>query len=176
MRHSLIITLPIFLLLSALGGQTATTATADSSVGVDMSALIGEPTGAPISGSELDRQTEEVTSIMRCPVCQGLSIADSDTLSALAIKNQVQGFLAAGYSQTQVLTYFEQAYGEFIRLEPKAEGFNLVVWIAPIVAFLIGVVLLARWVRVSAKPASTTAKTSDAKLEEYLEKVREETA
>lgn len=144
-------------------------------VGVDMSALIGQPSGAPISGNELDRQTEEVTSIMRCPVCQGLSIADSSTLSALAIKNQVKGFLADGYSQTQVLTYFEQAYGEFIRLEPKAEGFNLVVWLAPIVAFLIGLALLARWIRSSRRAARANTASTDAELETYLERVRQET-
>ena len=144
--------------------------------GVDMSTLIGQPTGDPISGPELDRQTEEVAGVMRCPVCQGLSIADSSTLSAIAIKNQVRAFLAEGFSQAQILTYFEQSYGEFIRLEPKPQGFNLVVWIAPILVLLIGIALVIRWARVSPKATGVRAGETDAELEAYLERVRQEIA
>ncbi len=144
--------------------------------GVDMSTLIGQPMDDPISGPELDRQTEALTSVMRCPVCQGLSVADSSTLSAIAIKNQVRAFLSKGYSQAQVLDYFEGSYGEFIRLEPKARGFNLVVWIAPVLVFLIGCALVVRWVRSSSRVREVQADAADADLEAYLERVRRETA
>jgi cytochrome c-type biogenesis protein CcmH len=152
------------------GGEAA------DALGVDMSALIGRPDGDPISGTELDRQTEEVASIMRCPVCQGLSVADSSTLSAMAIKGQVKGFLGEGYSQTQVLTYFEQSYGEFIRLEPKVQGFNLVVWIAPILVFLIGITLILSWIRKSKGTTGAQGGATEVELESYLERVRRETA
>ena len=46
-------------------------------LGVDNQRVIGEPLGSPVAGKELDERTEELTDVMRCPVCQGLSIADS---------------------------------------------------------------------------------------------------
>lgn len=113
---------------------------------------------------------------MRCPVCQGLSVADSPTPSAVAMKAEVRQFLAAGYTDTQILTYFEQSYGEFIRLEPKAKGFNLLVWILPIAALLGGLALVIRRTR---RPDSSDAQgdtptPAESDLEVYLEQVRRE--
>jgi len=116
---------------------------------------------------------------MRCPVCQGLSIADSPTALAIAMKSEVKEMLSKGYSETQVLEYFEQSYGEFIRLAPKAKGFNLVVWLAPLAVLLGGLLFLALRMR---KPTTTALdeapveSSADADLEAYRERVRREVA
>jgi cytochrome c-type biogenesis protein CcmH len=131
--------------------------------------------GHPLSGDELDKATEAVASKMRCPVCQGLSVADSPTGSAQAMKAEVREFLAAGYSPKQVLDYFEGSYGEFIRLAPKTEGFNLMVWLAPLVVLLGGAALiLVRVRRPAGSGASAGGSTEDAELAEYLARVRRE--
>lgn len=136
-------------------------------------ALLGEPEGRPLAGEELHQTTEAVTSLMRCPVCQGLSVADSHTPLAIAMKAKAEALLAAGYSRSQVLTYFESAYGEFIRLSPRPEGFNLVVWILPGVALLIGIGLV--WRRLRRRPAVAREVTEpDEELEDYRRRVREE--
>ncbi len=162
------------LMLTALGAMIAVAQ--QSTLGVQGEALIGEPKGRPLTAEELDRVTNEVSSRMRCPVCQGLSVADSPTPSAVAMKEEVRQFLAAGYTDTQILTYFEQSYGEFIRLEPKATGFNLLVWILPIAALLAGLAVVIR--RVS-RPDSSDAQgdaspSAESDLETYLEQVRRE--
>ncbi|MBP9143661.1 MAG: cytochrome c-type biogenesis protein CcmH [Thermoanaerobaculia bacterium] len=100
------------------------------------------PAGPPLSGAALDRATEEVASLMRCPVCQGLSVADSPSSSAVDLKAEVRRMIALGYSEDQVIAAFERSYGEFIRLEPKAEGFNWMVWVMPIVAFAAGALMI----------------------------------
>ncbi len=142
--------------------------------------LVGEPAGPPISGAELDLLTEEVAGIMRCPVCQGLSIADSPTPLAMAMKVEVKEMLSKGYSESQVLEYFEQSYGEFIRLEPRAKGFNLVVWLAPLAVLLGGLLFLALRMRKPAKVESAgpaaTGSSSETELEAYRERVRREVA
>ena len=117
--------------------------------------LLGEPNGAPRSGAELERATEAVTSLMRCPVCQGLAEADSTTPSALAMKAKAEVLLEAGYDEEQVLTYFETSYGEFIRLAPKARGFNLFVWLVPAIFLLLGAWLI--WNRARGKVADEGA-------------------
>ncbi|MDX1643698.1 MAG: cytochrome c-type biogenesis protein CcmH [Thermoanaerobaculia bacterium] len=135
--------------------------------------LLGEPAGRPLAGEELRQATEAVTSLMRCPVCQGLSVADSHTPSAIAMKAKAEALLAAGYSSAQVLIYFESSYGEFIRLEPRPEGFNLVVWILPGVALLIGLGLV--WMRIRRRPAAPReAEKPEEDLEAYRRRVREE--
>jgi len=144
-------------------------------LGVDSAAAIGAPKGTPLQGEDLDRRTQELSSLMRCPVCQGLSIADSPTLIAQAMKSEVRQLLAAGYTQQQIFEYFEQSYGEFVRLEPKAKGFNLVVWLAPIAALLLGAALIIVRLR---RPASVDGSSGQSEpsddLESYKERVRQE--
>ena len=156
------------LLVSTLG-----LAQAQEPLGVDNLAVIGEPLGPPVSGAELEERTEELTDVMRCPVCQGLSIADSGTMIALAMKEEVRQFIAAGYTDDQILLYFEASYGEFIRLEPKPTGFNLTVWIAPIAVLLLGVLVVAY--RLRSKPSVNVKQDApDDDLAEYRDRVRRE--
>jgi cytochrome c-type biogenesis protein CcmH len=166
------------LFAALLWGMTADRLVAQETLGADK-AIIGEPLGQPLSGSELNRITEDLTDRMRCPVCQGLSIADSDTMIAMAMKEEVRQFLAAGYTEEQILLYFEASYGEFIRLEPKPTGFNLLVWIAPVVALLIGFGIVAFRLR-SREPAGDAEEivevAEDDELAAYRERVRREIA
>lgn len=141
-------------------------------LGLEAAPLLEAPAGEPLTGERLDKRTEEVSSLMRCPVCQGLSVADSPTDSAQAMKAEARALLAAGYSGEQVLSYFERSYGEFIRLEPKPRGFNLFVWLAPLLAIVAGLALVL-W-RVRRGPTEATAPAADPELEAYRERVRSE--
>lgn len=136
-------------------------------------ALLGAPAGTPLSGAALEEATEEVAGLMRCPVCQGLSVADSHTPSALAMRLKTEALLEAGYSGEQVLSYFEASYGEFIRLAPRPEGFNLVVWLLPGVGLLVGALLV--WRRLRGRSAAVVVEEEDdAELAAYRERVRQE--
>lgn len=143
--------------------------------------IVGAPSGTAVSGAELERRTTEVARLLRCPVCQGLSIADSHAAMAVNMKNEVRELLARGYSTDQILDYFEASYGEFVRLEPRKKGFNYVVWIAPALALLLGggviaMVLKSQKRRSAAAPEST--RSADAleiapELEPWILRVRE---
>ncbi len=130
-------------------------------------ALLGPPSGSPLSGAVLERRTEKLASRMRCPVCQGLSVADSPTPAALAMKARVEALLAAGYADDQILRYFEASYGEFIRLAPKPQGLNLVAWLAPIVALAAA----AAWLTLRARRQRSDGEED---LSRYLDQVRRE--
>src|SRR2546430_12202650 len=82
------------------------------------------PRGQPLSGKLLDERTDEVGALLRCPVCQGLSVADSPATMARNMKAEVREKLAAGYDREQILSDFERSYGEFVRLEPPMRGVN----------------------------------------------------
>lgn len=123
-------------------------------------------------------RTHEVAALLRCPVCQGLSVADSPSAMALKMKAQVKEMLAAGHSQEQVLAYFERSYGEFVRLSPPLRGVNWLVWLAPLLGLLAGAAVVAWALRAPAAPEvlpppSPDALPEDADLARYVLKVRE---
>ncbi len=121
------------------------------------------PLGPPLAGAALDRATEEVSSLMRCPVCQGLSVADSPSSSAVDLKAEVRRMLSLGYSEDQVIAAFERSYGEFIRLEPKAEGFNWMVWLMPMLAFAAGALMIFFRLRPQRPAPPTSTPQEDSK-------------
>lgn len=105
---------------------------------VDPSLVVGAPRGARLQGAALDARTAQVGALLRCPVCQGLSVADSPSGMAVDMKHQVRAMLASGYDEDQILAYFERSYGEFVRLKPPLRGVNWLVWLAPLAGLLLG--------------------------------------
>ena len=79
---------------------------------------VGPPRGPALSGAPLEEATARVADLLRCPVCQGLSVGDSPSTMASNMRAQVKDLAAAGYDQEQILAYFERSYGEFVRLKP----------------------------------------------------------
>jgi cytochrome c-type biogenesis protein CcmH len=115
---------------------------------------------------------------LRCPMCQGLSIADSGSSAARAQMDKVRELVAAGQSDREIRSYFVARYGEWALLEPPAEGMNLLVWILPGLLLLLGLSAIARVVgrrRPGAPlPAAETGEPSTAAADPYLEAVRAE--
>lgn len=89
---------------------------------------------------------------LRCPDCQGLSVADSPTRSAAEIRRQIDELIAGGASDDEVRAHFTARFGEWIRLAPSAPA----VWLVPFVAVLGGIVVLLAWLA-RGRPGSVTA-------------------
>jgi cytochrome c-type biogenesis protein CcmH len=104
----------------------------------DPSTVVGPPRAGRLAGDALEKRTHEVAALLRCPVCQGLSVADSPSTMATNMRGQVRDLVAAGYDQEQILAYFERSYGEFVRLQPPLRGVNWLVWLAPVLGLLGG--------------------------------------
>ena len=96
------------------------------------------PRGVPLQGDALVQQTQEIAARLRCPVCQGLSVADSPSEMAVNMKTEVRDMLARGYTREQIEEHFVRSYGEFVLLAPKFEGVNALVWILSVAALLLG--------------------------------------
>lgn len=161
----------------ALAGDRPASAATDGSL--DEAALLGPPAGRPLAGAELDAATRALGERMRCPVCQGLSIADSPSASAVAMLSQVRDLFARGYTEQQVLDYFVRAYGEFVLLQPTARGFNLAVWLLPLAGLLAGTLLIALRLRAArrrrgAGPTSGPSGGDEEDLDRYVDRVRSE--
>jgi len=108
----------------------------------DPAQVVGAPRGQRLEGAALATRTKEVAALLRCPVCQGLSVADSPSTMAANMRAQVKELVAAGYDQEQILAYFERSYGEFVRLQPRLRGVNWLVWLAPMLGLLVGAAVI----------------------------------
>jgi cytochrome c-type biogenesis protein CcmH len=139
--------------------------------------IVGPPRGQALSGPALDARTAEVASLLRCPVCQGLSVADSPASMAQDMRAEVRDLLAQGFDQDQILAYFERSYGEFVRLKPPLRGINWFVWVAPLAALLAGIWWVRMTLRRSAAPSAVSGEKqppaqADEALQPYLARVR----
>jgi cytochrome c-type biogenesis protein CcmH len=149
--------------------------------GGDPQGVVGRPKGQALNGEALLARTEEVAGLLRCPVCQGLSVADSPATMAVNMSGQVREMLAAGYDQEQILAYFEHSYGEFVRLQPPLRGVNWLVWLGPILAlaagaFFVTSALGGKRATAAAEPAPLPAPGTlpdDPELARYVRRVRE---
>jgi cytochrome c-type biogenesis protein CcmH len=157
---------------------------ATAEIPADVARTVGPPRGPALTGEALERRTQEVGGLLRCPVCQGLSVADSPADLAQNMRAQVKEMLGAGYDQDQILRYFERSYGEFVRLEPALRGVNWAVWLAPLLGLLAGAAVVAWALARSAKAAprppapqvdgpGPDALPDEPELHPYVLKVRE---
>src|SRR4029077_17205667 len=98
-----------------------------------------------------EQEVYEVAAQLRCVVCQTLSVAASPSEMAGQMRGIVREHLAAGETPAQVRQYFVDRYGDWILLAPPRRGFTLLVCLAPLVAVLAGVAVVAfrvsRWTR-----------------------------
>jgi len=96
---------------------------------------------------DLEDKVREIASGLRCVVCQNLSVADSPSELAREMRNLVRELVQQGKSREEIQAYFVSRYGEFVLLSPTKRGFNLLVWVLPFLAVVVGacgVYLLAR--------------------------------
>ncbi|MDQ6840637.1 MAG: cytochrome c-type biogenesis protein CcmH [Actinomycetota bacterium] len=97
----------------------------------------------------LDQRTLSVAGQVRCPVCNGQSVAQSDAPPSLAVRDRIRTELTAGEAPQQILTGIVNSYGPGILEKPPAKGVGLIVWMTPILAVagaVIGLVLaFRRW-------------------------------
>ncbi|HEX2122196.1 MAG TPA: cytochrome c-type biogenesis protein [Thermoanaerobaculia bacterium] len=141
----------------------------------DAAQFVGQPQGAPISGEQLRVRTNQVSALLRCPVCQGMAVADSPAEMAVNMKEQVRELLSRGYTEEQILKYFELSYGQFVLLEPKFEGVTSLVWLLPLIALAIGgAIVFVKLRKLEAAPAAAPPASAPPPADDpYLARVRD---
>ena len=131
-------------------------------LGLTVLALAAAPIasqGTP-ADSVLQARTRAISSLLRCPVCQGESIQDSPSELSAQMRDLVRDQLRAGRSDEEVKQYFVDRYGEWILLEPKPQGANLMLYLVPVLVVAGGLILVWRVVRRWSAPRAETALTT----------------
>ncbi|GCE25893.1 hypothetical protein KDA_13770 [Dictyobacter alpinus] len=123
----------------------------------------------------VDQRVHNIAAQLRCPVCQGESVADAPSGLALQMRGIIRQQVQAGKSDSEIIQYFASRYGEGnIVWVPQWQGFTLLAWIVPIVLMLAGFIFLFLVVRDWSKDArlapatSTTVQPADASAEPVI--------
>ena len=100
-----------------------------------------------LSDPALEARARELSQKLRCPVCQGENIDDSNAAISRDLRLYVRERLTAGDTDEQVMDNVVDRFGEFVLFEPRATGSNLILWAAGPVMALLGLLLGLRFLR-----------------------------
>ena len=90
-----------------------------------------------VQADEIDKRNQ-ITKNLRCLVCQGQSIYDSDSEFANSLKILVDKKIDEGLSDTQIYEFFQKKYGDWILYDPILNKNTYILWLMPLLIFLLG--------------------------------------
>ncbi|WCR12375.1 cytochrome c-type biogenesis protein CcmH [Paracoccus stylophorae] len=113
-----------------------------------------------LANPALEARARDISQKLRCPICQGENIDESNAAISRDLRLYVRERLVAGDSDDQVIDAVVDRFGEFVLFEPRARGGNLVLWLAGPVMALIALLVAARFMRARSRPAPDPAELS----------------
>ena len=117
----------------------------------------------------LETRARDISKGLRCPVCQNENIDDSNSAISRELRLLVRDRLIEGDTNEEVVDFIVARYGEYVLLEPTKDGFNMILWVAPL-----GMLLLALGAGFATVRRKGTASSDDltdaekARLEEIM--------
>ena len=89
-------------------------------------------------------KVDEITKNLRCLICQGQSIYDSNSDFALSVKTLVSEKLESGDTEKDIYSFLKSKYGDWIVYKPKINKYTLLLWLLPLFLFIFGGLLIVR--------------------------------
>jgi cytochrome c-type biogenesis protein CcmH len=119
------------------------------------------------SDPELELRYQQLSAELRCPKCQNQNIADSNAPIAQDLRRLLYQQLEAGADDEQILDYMVARYGEFVRYRPNFSGATAMLWLAPVLLLLAGIVVAIVSLRGRRdRPATVADELSDQEREQ----------
>ena len=104
--------------------------------------LVAKEAAPMAADPEMEKRVNEISSELRCLVCQNQTIADSHAELAIDLKNQVREMVKTGQTQDQIVDYMVQRYGDFVRYRPPVKNTTILLWTGPFLLLAIGLTVL----------------------------------
>lgn len=101
----------------------------------------------PLANAAEEARARTIFHELKCVVCEGQSLADSDAALAKQMRARVREMVSDGASTPEILSYFRERYGDRILLTPPWAGNTALLWLAPPILLLIGGILIRRSTR-----------------------------
>jgi cytochrome c-type biogenesis protein CcmH len=161
----------LVMVVGAALAQTAPQSSPTPSGGISA----GGPPTQPLSPAQ-EVQAQAIGRTIRCPVCQGLPITESPSDLSQQMLRELRAQVRAGQSADRITSYFAARYGDTVLLDPPRRGVNLLLWLGPLAALLLGAWLLLNHLK--SRPGTSTPDSAedDDEPDAYLAQVRAEAA
>ena len=117
---------------------------------------------------DLEKRVQEISSELRCLVCQNQTLADSNAPLAVDLRNQVREQLARGASEREVRDWMVARYGDFVLYRPPFKASTLLLWAGPFLLLLLGLVIALRRIRQGRRAERQLSAAEHARAEELL--------
>ncbi len=101
----------------------------------------------PLPDPALQARYEALTNELRCVVCQNQTVADSNADLARDLRDQTREMLIEGASDEQIIAFMTDRYGEFVLYRPPLTSRTVLLWAAPALLLLIGLITVGRIIR-----------------------------
>jgi cytochrome c-type biogenesis protein CcmH len=85
----------------------------------------------PLSDAAQEARARAVFAELRCVVCQGESIADSNAQVAVDMRREIRAQVAAGKKTDDIIYYFSKRYGDYVRMRPPLNATTALLWLGP---------------------------------------------
>ena len=89
-----------------------------------------------------ENKTYEILKNLRCLVCQGQTVHDSNSDFALTIKSVVKDKIEEGNNEREIYTFLSEKYGDWILLNPPLKKNSFLLWFLPYLLFFLGIIFL----------------------------------
>ena len=98
----------------------------------------------PIFAGENYLRVDKVSKNLRCLICQGQSIYDSQSDFALSVKDLIKEKIDEGQNDDEIYNYLKIKYGDWILYEPRLDKKTVLLWLLPLILFVFGGLLIFR--------------------------------
>ena len=98
--------------------------------------------------NEINTKVDQITKNLRCLICQGQSVYDSQSDFAVSMKLVVKNKIDEGKEEEEIYDYLRNKYGEWIVYEPELNQNTFLLWSIPLILFAFGGLLIIRKVSI----------------------------
>ena len=98
--------------------------------------------------NEINTKVDQITKNLRCLICQGQSVYDSQSDFAISMKLVVKNKIDEGKEDEEIYDYLKNKYGEWIVYEPELNRNTFLLWSIPLILFAFGGLLIIRKVSI----------------------------
>ncbi len=89
-------------------------------------------------------KVDEISKNLRCLICQGQSVYDSNSEFALSVKTLISQKLDLGKSEDDIYKFLKSKYGDWIVYEPEINKYTFLLWLLPLFLFIFGGLLIIK--------------------------------
>ena len=98
--------------------------------------------------NNISSEVDKISKNLRCLICQGQSVYDSQSDFALSMKILIQNKIDEGKNDEQIYDFLKSKYGEWIVYDPEINKNTVLLWVLPLILFVFGGILILRKVSI----------------------------